>query len=64
MYMLVVFLLCINVLIAVVSDSYDYAMFRVRKIFMLAKLQTFAEFDALGLERRAAGWDGRASRSQ
>ena len=49
MYMVIVFLLCVNVLIAVVSDSYDYAMFRAHKIFMRTKLQTFAEFDALGL---------------
>ena len=41
--------LCINVLIAVVSDSYDYAMFRAHKIFLRTKLQVFAEFDALGL---------------
>ena len=35
MYMVIVFLLCINVLIAVVSDSYDYAMFRARTRFSL-----------------------------
>ena len=43
------FLVCVNVLIAVVADSYDYAMFRSRKIFLCTKLQLVAEFEAVGL---------------
>ena len=48
-FMLFFFLVCVNVLIAVVADSYDYALFRARKIYLRTKLQLVAEFEAVGL---------------
>ncbi len=48
-FMVFFFLVCVNVLIAVVADSYDYALFRSHKIFLRTKLQLVAEFEAVGL---------------
>merc|ERR1719191_1482978 len=48
-FMLVVNILMLNVLIAVVSDSYDYARIRSQKIFLRTRLERTAEFDLLGL---------------
>ena len=48
-FMVFFFLVCVNVLIAVVADSYDYALFRARKIYLCTKLQLVAEFEAVGL---------------
>jgi len=39
----------LNVLIAVVSDSYDYAMTRASGLFLRTRLVLVAELDALGL---------------
>ena len=47
--MFIVFVLCVNLLVAVVGDSYDFAMLRARKLFLRTKLQLIAEFEALGL---------------
>ena len=48
-FMVFFFLVCVNVLIAVVADSYDYALFRAHKIYLRTKLQLVAEFEAVGL---------------
>merc|ERR1711904_30105 len=48
-FMLVVNILMLNVLIAVVSDSYDYARIRSQKIFLRSRLERTAEFDLMGL---------------
>merc|ERR1711904_157941 len=48
-FMLVVNILMLNVLIAVVSDSYDFARIRSHKIFLRTRLERTAEFDLLGL---------------
>jgi hypothetical protein len=38
----------LNVLIAVVSDAYDYSMTRAQQLFLRTRLQLVAELDALG----------------
>jgi hypothetical protein len=44
-------IIMLNVLIAVVSDSYDYAMTRASGLFLRTRLVLVAELDALGLTR-------------
>jgi len=41
-------ILMLNVLIAVVSDSYDYATASARPLFLIARTQLVNEFDAIG----------------
>ena len=48
--------MCVNVLIAVVADSYDYALFRAHKIYFRTKLQLVAEFEALGITTLTIEW--------
>jgi hypothetical protein len=44
-----VVIILLNVLIAVVSDSYFYAKTKARQLFLRARLELIAELDALGL---------------
>ena len=47
MYTFLVNVLLLNILIAVVSDSYEYALIRARKLFLRARLDLVAELDTL-----------------
>ena len=49
-----VVIVMLNVLIAVVSDSYDYAMTRATQLFLRTRLQLVAELDSLGLTEEDA----------
>jgi hypothetical protein len=49
--MLVICILLLNVLIAVVSDKYDFAQTRSRELLLEARLEEVAEFDAMGITR-------------
>jgi hypothetical protein len=49
LYGFIVVVLMLNILIAVVSDSYEYAVIRAKKLFMMARLDLVAEFDTMGL---------------
>ena len=48
----------LNVLIAVVSDLYDYAMTRASGLFLRTRLVLVAELDALGLTEEVHVGDG------
>jgi hypothetical protein len=48
-FMFFVVIVMLNVLIAVVSDSYDYAMTRATQLFLRTRLVLVAELDALNL---------------
>jgi hypothetical protein len=50
-FMFFVVVVMLNVLIAIVSDSYDYALTRSEKLFLRARLVLVAELDALGLTK-------------
>lgn len=51
LFMFFVVVVMLNVLIAIVSDSYDFALTRSEKLFLRARLQLLAELDALGLTK-------------
>eukprot|EP00613_Pedinella_sp_CCMP2098_P042777 CAMPEP_0171793340 /NCGR_PEP_ID=MMETSP0991-20121206/67499_1 /TAXON_ID=483369 /ORGANISM="non described non described, Strain CCMP2098" /LENGTH=385 /DNA_ID=CAMNT_0012403587 /DNA_START=21 /DNA_END=1178 /DNA_ORIENTATION=+ len=48
-FMFFVVVVMLNVLIAVVSDAYDYSMTRAQQLFLRTRLQLVAELDSLGL---------------
>ena len=48
-FLFVVFIIMLNVLIAVVSDSYDFASTQAQSLFLVTRLGLVAELDALGL---------------
>lgn len=48
-----VMVMMLNILIAVVSDSYDYAQIRARQLFLSARLDLVAEMDAIGIASQA-----------
>ena len=50
-FMFFVVVVMLNVLIAIVSDSYDFALTRAEKLFLRARLVLVAELDALGLTK-------------
>jgi hypothetical protein len=49
-----VVIILLNVLIAVVSDSYSYAKTKARQLFLRSRLELIAELDALGLSDEVA----------
>ncbi len=49
LYLFFVVIVMLNVLFAVVSDSYDYAMKRAQQLFLRSRLECVAELDSLGL---------------
>lgn len=51
-----VLVIIFNVLIAVVSDSYDYSMTRSRTLYLKARLELTGEFDALHLTTQKPHW--------
>jgi len=51
LFMFFVVVVMLNVLIAIVSDSYDFALTRSEKLFLRARLVLVAELDALGLTK-------------
>jgi len=51
LFMFFVVIVMLNVLIAVVSDSYDLAMTRAENLFLRTRLELVAELDALGVTR-------------
>ena len=46
----------LNILIAVVSDSYEYAVICARKLFMIARLDLVAELDMMGMTDGVRSW--------
>jgi len=48
-FLFVIFIIMLNVLIAVVSDSYDYASTQAETLFLVSRFELVAELDALGL---------------
>jgi len=52
-YTFLVMVMMLNILIAVVSDSYDYAQIRARQLFLSARLDLVAEMDAIGIASQA-----------
>jgi len=51
-FLFFVFIIMLNVLIAVVSGSYGFAMMRANNLFHVSRFELVAELDALGLTRR------------
>ena len=47
LYMFIVLVMMLNILIAVVGDSYDWALIRARKLFIGARLRLVAELGAI-----------------
>ena len=52
-YTFLVMVMMLNILIAVVSDSYDYAVIRAQRLFLMARLALVAELDTMGLTKAA-----------
>jgi hypothetical protein len=48
-FMFFVVIVMLNVLIAVVSDSYDFAMTKAKQLFLITRLVLVAELDSLGI---------------
>ena len=53
-YQFLINIVLLNVLIAVVSDSYDYAQIRAAKLFMRARIELAAELVAIGAAKSLA----------
>ena len=51
--------LMLNILIAVVSDSYEHAQINARPLFLLARISLVAELDSMGLSSTSLTKDGR-----
>jgi hypothetical protein len=51
-FLFVVFIIMLNVLIAVVSDSYDFATTQAKTLFLVSRFELVAELDALGLTKK------------
>ena len=50
-YTFLVVIVMLNVLIAVISDSYDYAQIRAAKLFVRTRVEIAAELVGLGVAR-------------
>jgi len=51
-FLFVVFIIMLNVLIAVVSDSYAFATTQAEMLFLVSRFELVAELDALGLTKK------------
>merc|ERR1711998_41535 len=51
LFTFMVMVLLLNMLIAIVSDSYDYAMIRSKQLFLRARIELAAELVVIGYAR-------------